>query len=80
MSETLDIKKYMSQGGVTLEVNDFYGSSEDEVIKFMTETGTNLRIDTTHSYYELTLKPGDFLVQTDGSSKLVKSKFDKQDE
>lgn len=79
MSEIIDIKKYMSMGGVTLEIGDFYGD-EDEMITSMEETGTNLKIRTSVGYYDLTLKPGDFLVQTDGSSKLVKSKYDKQDE
>ena len=70
----------MSHGGMVLEVNDFYGGSEDEVITRMEEEGTNLRIITSAGFYNLTLKPGDYLVQTDGSSKLVKSKFDKRDE
>jgi hypothetical protein len=77
MSETINIKKYMSSGGVVLEVGDFYG---EDVITSMEETGPNLKILTSVGFYDITLKPGDFLVQTDGSSKLVKSKFDKQDE
>jgi hypothetical protein len=77
--EALQIKKFISAAGVILEVGDFYGSSDDESISSMEEEGTNLRIYTTGSYYDLTLKPGDFLVDTTGSSKLVKSKFDKDE-
>lgn len=75
-----DIKKYMSQGGVVLEVGDFYGGMEEDAIVSMVEENTKLTINTNRSFYELTLKPGDYLVTSDGSSKLVKSKFDKQDE
>lgn len=80
MSEIINIKKYMSQGGVVLEVGDFYGGGNDEVITSMEEEGTNLKIYTTVGYSDLTLKPGDYIVAVDGSAKLVKSKFDKQDE
>lgn len=75
-----DIKKYISVGGVVFEAGDFYGGGNDEVISSMEEEGTKLTIHTSVGYYELTLKPGDYLVATDGSARLVKSKFDKQDE
>ena len=71
------IKKYISKGGVTLEIGDFYG---EEVITSMEENGKNLRIFTSDGYYDLDLGVGDYLVETSGSAKLVKSKFDIQDE
>lgn len=74
------IKKYMSQGGSVLEVGDFYGGGEDEVIQSMEQEDTNLKISTSVGFWDLTLKPGDFLVKEDGSSFLIKSKYDKQDE
>lgn len=74
------IKKYMSKGGTTLEIGDFYGGAPDEVITSMEENGRDLKVFTTNGYYDLALQAGDYLVETSGSSKLVKSKFDLQDE
>lgn len=77
--ETLQIKKFISQGGVTLEIGDFYGGGLDEAITSMEETNNKLTINTALGFYDLTLKAGDYLLQVDGSSKLVKSKFDKDE-
>lgn len=73
------IKKYIAQGGTTLELMDFYGGGQDEVINKMSEDGTKITILTTCNHYEFALKPGDFISYLDGSSKIVKSKYDKDD-
>lgn len=83
--ETFNVKRYLSNGGTALEIGDFYQG--EAVITAMEETGTNLKIYTFSEFgavtstdsFDITLKPGDYLVLTDGSSKLVKSKFDKDD-
>lgn len=70
------IKKYISQAGVILEIGDFYGGGEDEVITSIEEEGTSLLIKTSCNEYPFTLKPGDYLLTTEGSGRVVKSKFD----
>ncbi len=76
----MEIKKYITPGGMTLEIGDFYGGGGDEeVITSMTSEGTNLHIITTSGYYDLTLKPGDYIVDTESSGHLVKLKTDKDD-
>ena len=73
------IKKFITDG-VTLEVGDFYGGGEDEVIQSMEDKGSTLQINTSHGFYDLSLKPGDYISDDSGSAKIVKSKYDKQDE
>lgn len=88
-----NIKKYVSAYGTTLEIGDFYGGGDDEVITVMKNGNVDgngdgdsdrnndrnrrdnkLTIYTNHGYWELTLKPGDYLVFVDGSSKILKTK------
>jgi len=76
----MTVKKYISSMASVLEVGDFYGGGDDEVIQSMEAQDTNLRINTNMSYYDLTLKAGDYIAYEDGSSKIFKSKFDIQDE
>lgn len=80
MEEVIDIKKFISAGGTTLEIGDLYGGGDEEVITTMEETGKILKIFTNQSYYDLHLQAGDWLKLTDDSTKLVKSKYDKFDE
>lgn len=75
----MEIKKYISHGGTILEIGDFYGGGLDESITSMEHKDNNLSINTALGFYDLTLSAGDVLIQTDGSSKLVKSKFDRDE-
>lgn len=76
----IQINKYISASGTTHEVGDMYGTGTDEVITTMEEEGKILRIFTSQSYYDHHLQTGDWLQDSNGSSKLVKSKYDKFDE
>jgi hypothetical protein len=76
----MNVKKYISVYGVTLEIGDFYGGGEDEAITSMEQDNQHLKVNTGMGFYDLALKPGDYLSYVDGSSILIKSKFDKQDE
>lgn len=73
------IKKFVSNGGVILEIGDFYGGGQDEVIQTMEEEGTSLTVNTSCNFYTLTMKPGDYVLSEDGSAKIVKSKYDKDE-
>ncbi len=75
------IKKYISHSGITIEVGDFYGGGQDhegigEVVTSLEESDSNLRIYTSLSSYDISLKAGDYLGLSDGSGKLVKAKND----
>jgi len=80
MEEIIDIKKYISAGGTTLEIGDLYGSGDEEVITTLQEQSKILKIFTNQSYYDLPLQAGDWLKLSDDTSKLIKSKYDKFDE
>ncbi len=70
------IRKYTSNSGVTLEVGDFYGSGPDEVITSLEENDYQLRINTNLNFYDLTLKPGDYLSEGDGAGRVIKNRHD----
>lgn len=75
------ITKYISHTGVTIEVGDFYGGATDsegqgEVVTSLEEELNTLKINTNLSVHELSLKAGDLIKMEDGSSKIVKSKHD----
>lgn len=74
------LSKYISQHGTVIEIGYFYGSGEEEVVSSLEEEGSKLTIRTTQSFYELTIKPGDYLLTTDGTARIVKSKHDIIDE
>lgn len=72
------IKKYVTAGGVTIEVGDFYGGGPDEVVTFMEEQNRALTVTTSSGQYTLTITAGDYMVDTEGSGHIVKSKFDRE--
>ncbi len=75
------IKKYISHSGVTIETGDFYGGAVDsegmgEVVSSLEELGNQLQVNTNLGFYQIDLKPGDYLGMHDGSGKVVKNKHD----
>ena len=76
----MDIRKYVTASGLTFEVGDFYGGDTDESISSIVSEYHNLTITTSSGFYNLTLKPGDYVIDTAGSGHIIKSKYDKQDE
>lgn len=73
------VTKFISQS-LTLEVGDFYGAGQDEVVKSMEDKDHEIEIVTSHDSYEFRLQPGDYMAFSDGSSRIMKSKYDNQDE
>jgi len=74
------INKFISNTGTILAVDDFYGSGTDEVIKSFERSGEKLTVNTDQGFYTLGLRPGDYLGSDDGTSEIIKTKYDKQDE
>lgn len=71
------IKKYVTAGGVTMEIGDFYGGGPDEVVTQLVEADRLLTITTSSGQYTMAITTGDYMVDTTGSGHIVKSKFDK---
>lgn len=74
------IKKYITRSGVTIEVGDFYGGGQDEVVTSFeveeNECPLDILIKTTVDSYKIPLGIGDYLGMDDGSGKIVKGKND----
>lgn len=70
------IKKIITNSGDFYQIGDFCGSGDDEVIQSFDRDGYNVKIWTNLSFYDLTLVAGNVITFEDGTSELIKSKYD----
>ena len=68
--------KFISKGGMTYEVGDFYGGDgEDDVIRFMVMEGWTLKINTNHTH-DISIQDGDWAKFDDGTDMLFEEDED----